>query len=87
MYTRPLFAGYVFFRGESSPSSLLSVLKIPGVVRILGLAPPIITLVPEKQIETIRRLEGSGLHPTAAPYIRLGELVRVKDGPLAGVEG
>ena len=87
MYTRPLFPGYLFFRGESSSSSLLSVLKIPGVVRILGLAPPVITTVPEKQIEAIRQLEGSGLPSTAVPYLRLGELVRIKDGPLAGAEG
>jgi len=83
----PLFPGYLFFYGAGDSSTQLSVLQTPGVVGILGEHANGFTSVPEEQVEAIRKLICSGLVFAAVPYLRLGERVRIKDGPLAGVEG
>ena len=83
----PLFPGYLFFYGASDSATQLSVLQTPGVVRILGEHTNGFTAVPEEQVEAIRQLLCSGLVFAAVPYLRLGERVRIKDSPLAGVEG
>jgi transcription antitermination factor NusG len=83
----PLFPGYLFFYGAGDSSTQLSVLQTSGVVRILGEHTNGFTSVPEEQVEAIRKLTCSGLVFAAVPYLRLGERVRIKDGPLAGVEG
>jgi transcription antitermination factor NusG len=57
------------------------------VARILGEPTTGFTPVPAAQVEAIRQVLGSGLVCAAVPYVRLGERVRIKDGPLAGVEG
>lgn len=83
----PLFPGYLFFYGMGDPAIQLLVLQTPGVVRILGEHTNGFTSVPEEQVEAIKKLLCSGLVFAAVPYLRLGERVRIKDGPLVGVEG
>ena len=83
----PLFPGYLFFYGASDSATQLSVLQTPGVVRILGAQSTGFTAVPAEQVEAIRQVLCAGLVFAAVPYLRLGERVRIKDGPLVGVEG
>jgi transcription antitermination factor NusG len=43
--------------------------------------------IPPKEIEAVRRVVGSGLHIEPHPFVKCGELVRVKAGPLVGLQG
>jgi transcription antitermination factor NusG len=80
----PLFPGYIFVRIE--PAARLRVLEIPGVVRLVGFNGQPYPL-PDNEIESLRAavLQGSRIEPH--PYLRVGSSVRIKSGPLAGVQG
>lgn len=82
----PLFSGYVFVQLASQPHRRLSVLKTPGVVRIVGFGQQDIP-VPDEQIETLRRLLESNALIGRHRYLRVGQRVRIISGALAGVEG
>lgn len=80
----PLFPGYVFVR--IAYRSRLLVLTAPGVAQIVsfdGKPAPIL----ESEIEALRQ----GLSKTSRfephPYLKVGRRVRVKSGPLSGMEG
>ena len=81
---RFLFPGYVFCR--MNPDDRLPVLMMPGVVNVVGFgsqpAP-----IPEREIEHVRTLVGSGLLVTPWPFLNVGQTVVLERGPLAGVEG
>jgi transcription termination/antitermination protein NusG len=79
-----LFPGYVFVR--MALQSRLRVLQLPGAVRLVtfnGRPAPL----PEEEIENLRnRLSCSGnIEPH--PYLSVGRHVRVRSGPLKGLEG
>jgi len=79
-----LFPGYVFVR--IAPWDRLRVLQLPGAVRLVtrnGQPAPL----PEDEIEGLRnRLAGRGrIEPH--PYLRVGRRVRVRSGPMQGLEG
>jgi transcription antitermination factor NusG len=80
----PLFPGYLFC--SLDPQHRLPVLKVPGVIRILGLGGSV-TPVPTHEIESIRRTITSGLPFESFRLLEPGEPVEVKSGPLAGVKG
>ncbi len=81
---QPLFPGYVFCRFDGS--SRVPVLSSPGVVGIVGfgarLAP-----IPEEEIEAIRAMIDSSLPIYPHPFLREGQKIRLRRGPLAGAEG
>jgi transcription antitermination factor NusG len=80
----PLFPGYLFIR--IAPQDRLKVLSVPGVVHIVSFfGRP--TPLPDAEIETLReRLRMcAGVEPH--PYLTVGARVRVRSGPLAGLEG
>lgn len=80
----PLFPCYAFVR--CSPERCVQVLGTPGVrstVSIAGRPVPI----PESEIDVIRRAVESSLGVEPHPFVRLGDGIRVKSGPLAGIEG
>jgi transcription antitermination factor NusG len=81
---RPLFPCYVFFR--MTENEWLTVLKTPGVHMIVagGNGPAI---VPEEEIDALRRLTQSAGIVEPHPFLRSGDRVRVKSGPLEGMEG
>jgi transcription antitermination factor NusG len=64
----------------------LSVLKIPGVVQIVGRqdAPE---PVKDEEIDALKKLMGSTLSYDAHPYLHEGMAVEVIRGPLEGVRG
>jgi transcription antitermination factor NusG len=80
----PLFPCYVFLRGESSRR--VQVLSTPGVHSIVTIAgrPAPISAV---EIEAIRRAAESPLAVEPHPFLRRGDRVRIKSGPLADIEG
>ncbi len=82
----PLFSSYVFVRFLDCDSTRHRVLRIPGVVRILGsngrLEP-----IPDSQIEAVRRMVQDARSCFIHPFLREGMRVRVIRGPLKDVEG
>ncbi len=85
----PLFPGYIF--AEASPldnETKLTILKTPGVVRILGKkenSEPI--PVPDNKIDAIRRFVNTKAEIFTIQFPKLGEPARIIDGPFAGIEG
>ena len=80
----PLFPGYVFCRFDSKKR--VPILSTPGVFAIVGFgteAAPI----PDDEIEAIERVLHSGLAAGPCPFIREGQRIRIKYGPLENVEG
>ena len=80
----PLFPGYIFV--HLALRDRLKVLRIPGVVRLVGFNGDPVPLT-ESDIEALRTaLDGrSILQPH--PYLTVGRRLRIKDGPLKGMEG
>lgn len=79
----PLFTDYVFVRIARTERT--RVLAVPRVRFIVGDGHRPLPL-PDEQIETLR----SGLHLRKVdryPYARVGAWVRIRSGPLAGLEG
>ncbi len=80
----PLFPCYVFIRGGMDRQ--LQLLTTPGMVGILqSSGRP--TIVPDGQIDAVRRIVESSLRVEPHPFLECGDRVRVKAGPLAGVQG
>jgi transcription antitermination factor NusG len=82
----PLFGGYIFVRIDGTNESKLSVLRTTGVVRILGQGDRI-EPVPDAEIDSIRMLLSTNVRCFLHPFLKEGAWVRVKKGPLRGVEG
>ena len=80
----PLFPCYVFFRGDLERR--LDIVKVPGIFSVVssGDRP---TAILASEIESIRRASGSGARLEPHPFLNCGDRVRVKCGPLAGIEG
>jgi transcription antitermination factor NusG len=80
----PLFPGYVFCR--LNPEDRLPVLTIPGTVGLVGFGKGP-SVVPDHEIESVRRMIGSGLLVAPWPFLGVGQSVLIERGPLTGVEG
>ena len=80
----PLFPGYVFVR--ISVRERLEVLKSFGAVHIVGdgCAP---LPIDEAQIENVKSFIERGIKCNPHPYLRVGNRVRIQEGPLSGFEG
>lgn len=85
----PMFSGYLFVDApDLNREKQISVLKTPGVVRILskpeGNEP---ARIPDQQIEAIQRLVCSKVEIDTCLYPKVGEKARIIDGPFKGIEG
>jgi transcription antitermination factor NusG len=80
----PLFIGYVFVR--MALEEKLRVLQIPSVVRLVGFhgSPTALT---DDEMEAMRNGLTRILNAEPCPYLQVGRRVRIKSGPLAGLEG
>jgi transcription antitermination factor NusG len=80
----PLFPNYVFVRAGFDQHA--AILRTPGVydlVRVSGSPAPI----PVEEIEAVRRVVERGLSLQPHPFLKSGDRVRLRTGPLEGVEG
>lgn len=82
----PLFPGYVFVQIVASNESRVEVLRVPGVLRLLGAGSGGMP-IPDEQIESVRTLVDQNLPWTSHPFLKTGQRVRVRSGALEGVEG
>jgi transcription antitermination factor NusG len=80
----PLFPGYLFCR--MNPNDRLPVLMTPGVIQIVGTGTTPIP-VEEQEIAAIQRVGKSGLSTMPWPYLQVGHVARIEDGPLRGMTG
>ena len=80
----PLFPGYFFCR--MNPHNRLPVLMTPGVIQIVGVGKTPIP-VEEEEMAAIRRVGKSGLPTMPWPYLEVGHVVRIEEGPLNGLAG
>jgi transcription antitermination factor NusG len=79
----PLFPNYVFVRID--PRERVRVLEVPGVLSLVSFGRTLAPL-PNFEIETLRAGLGQRkLEPH--PYLVIGERVRIKAGPMTGMEG
>ncbi len=83
---QPIFPGYVFARFVDHHSARLAVLRSNGAVRILGSGGSLES-VTDTEIVSIQRLLQSGKQFCSNPFLREGSWVRVRRGPLKGIEG
>lgn len=81
---RPLFPGYVFV--HMALRDRLRVVQVPGVAWLVEFNGKPAALPREEMEKLMGGLE-NGLHAEPHPYLAVGRHVRIKDGPLAGLEG
>lgn len=80
----PLFPGYIFCRFGSHER--FAVVRTPGVTGVVGFRTADIP-VSDAEIATVRAILASGLPVEPGSPLREGDLVRIEEGPLAGVRG
>ena len=82
----PLFPCYVFLKLKTALERPLDILTTPGVYSLVSTAGQP-AAIPPAEIDAIRLAveSGSGIEPH--PLLKCGEWVRVKCGPLVGIEG
>jgi transcription antitermination factor NusG len=80
----PLFPGYVFLRGKLEQQ--IRILTTPGVLGVVGFA-GLPAIIPDAEIEAIRQSIGQRSRVEPYPFLKCGDWVRVKSGPLEGIEG
>lgn len=82
----PLFDCYVFARFAPSRAERLRVLRVDGVLGLVG-SHGEGTPIPDDQIEAVRTLVAGEMQWSSHPFLKLGERVRIRSGALNGVEG
>jgi transcription antitermination factor NusG len=80
----PLFPGYVFVR--LALRDRLQVLQVPGVAKLVGFN-GLPAALPQEEIDALRTSLAGGVRVEPHPYLTVGRKVRVKNGPLAGMQG
>ena len=80
----PLFPNYIFIQGGLD--RMLNILTTPGVHSLVawGGRP---ADIPQKEIDAVRRLVESPLRIEPHPFLKCGDWVRIKSGPLDGIQG
>lgn len=79
-----LFPGYVFV--NIGLEGCMGVLKAPGVARFVTFqGRP--AIIPNHEIQAIGLSVGAGVAMHPHPYLQKGRRVRVRNGPMVGVEG
>jgi len=83
----PMFPGYLFLQHVIDKASYIDVRKARGLVRILGEGWDRLSIIPDAEIDAIQTVLNMSLPTMPHPYLREGQRVRIKRGPLRGIEG
>ncbi len=82
----PLFSCYVFAKFVPKRSDRLRVLRVGGVLGLVGSrgegAP-----IPNEQIDAVRTLVEGKLLWSPYPFLKIGQRVRIRGGAMDGLEG
>jgi len=84
LVSMPLFPCYVFLHGGTERH--LEIITTPGIHAVVSNAGRPIA-IPASEINAIRQTIESGSPVEPHPFLKCGEQVRVKRGPLEGIEG
>jgi transcriptional antiterminator NusG len=79
-----LFPGYLFCRYRATHP--FRIVDAPGVIRIVSTAGAP-ARIPDNEIDAIRLVVASGRPADPYPVVHVGDRVRVRSGPLSGLEG
>ena len=80
----PLFSCYLFLKGGLERR--WDILNTPGIYDLLSSGGrPIV--IPTSEINAIQQVVNSGFRLEPHPFLKIGERVRIKLGPLAGLQG
>jgi transcription antitermination factor NusG len=80
----PLFSCYVFIQGSLDRHlDVVSTAGVHGFVCCAGLP----ACIPQAEIDGVRQVVERSIKIEPHPFIRCGDRVRVKAGPLEGIEG
>jgi transcription antitermination factor NusG len=82
----PLFSCYVFARFIPQRSDRLHVLRVGGVLGLVG-SQGEGSPIPDEQIETVRTLVEGSVPWRPFPFLQIGQRVRIRGGALEGMEG
>lgn len=85
--TFPLFPGYIFAGINNTEAEKLAVLKTPGVVGFVGQPSGAPEIMAHDQVIALMKLVENRGKIDPYPYLKQGNRVRIKSGPLTGVEG
>lgn len=80
----PIFSGYLFVR--IALRNRLQALQAKGSVRFVSFN-SLPTPIPVKELEAVKRFTEEEISIDPFPYLRQGDRVYVRSGPLRGVEG
>jgi transcription antitermination factor NusG len=80
----PLFPCYVFLKGGLDRRQ--DIVTTPGMYAFVG-PQNRAAVIPTEEIDAVRRAAESSLRIEPHPFLKCGDHVRVKSGPLEGVEG
>jgi len=82
----PLFGCYVFARFMPNRAERLRVLRVGGVLGLVGSGGEG-TPIPESQIDSVRTLLAGAHQFSSHPFLKIGQRVRIRSGALDGMEG
>jgi transcription antitermination factor NusG len=80
----PLFSCYIFLKGGLERR--WDILNTPGIYDLVSSGGQPIA-IPTHEIDAIQQVVNSGVHLEPHPFLKIGERVRIKRGPLAGLQG
>jgi transcription antitermination factor NusG len=82
----PLFSCYVFARFVPNRADRLHVLRVDGVLGLVG-SQWEGTPIPDEQIDAVRTLVSGAISWSPYPFLKIGQHVRIRGGALEGMEG
>ncbi len=82
----PLFSCYVFARFVPNRVDRLRVLRVDGVLGLVGSRSEGAS-IPDEQIEAVRSVVDGTISWSSYPFLKIGQRVRIRSGALDGVEG
>lgn len=82
----PMFSCYVFARFIPNRSERLQVLRVSGVLGLVG-SQGEGTPIPDEQIDAVRTLAEGVVPWSSHPFLKVGQRVRIRSGALNGMEG
>jgi transcription antitermination factor NusG len=82
----PLFSCYVFAKFMPNRSERLRVLRVDGVLGLVGSGGEG-TSIPDEQVDAVRAVVEGVLPWASHPFLKIGQRVRIRGGALDGLEG
>ena len=80
----PLFPCYVFLNGGLQRK--LDIMTTPGIHAVVS-SSGLPVAIPGSEIEALQRVVETGARAEPHPFLKCGDQIRVKYGPLTGIEG